>query len=452
MRGPPAKNEGEGEQLPALEGAIREADELRPGDRVIYPSQGVCRVTGTEVKEIAGQRLDFIRVEREEDGAAVLVPRAKVPTIGLRRVASGEQMEGVFHYLAAQYDDPELDWKVRHRDNADRLIAGGVLGVAEVVKGLHTLSRLRPLPGKEREQYDGARHLLVNEVAVSLGVSPGLAEDYIDYALMPPAGVVFELKPPPKPVVLPARPRRKVVRTDAEDLALEDDLGLDLPAVPASAGEGEAEAEGEGEAEEEEAEGEEGSDEAIPVGPGLPPAAEDLPDLRALAAIGLADELELDPDESEGEGEGEEEGASGEEDGESATGTGGQEQEAEGEARPAPPSVKRAIREPPAAARPSKERKGASSEAVKKPPARPAATERPKADAKKKSAVSKSPVPAKAPGGAKSGAAATAKARPLAKKSPPAKKPAAAKKKPARPAAPAKAAPGKSKAAKGTRR
>ncbi len=228
MKGPPARYEEPKEQFPAIEGIILDAGDLVPGDRVVYPNQGVCRVTGVEVKEIVGQRLELVRMECEEDGAAVLVPKGKVPTIGLRKVASGEQIEGVFHYLAAQYDDPELDWKVRHRDNADRLIAGGVLGVAEVVKGLHALSRIRPLPTKEREQYDNARHLLVHEVAVSLGVPPALAEDYIDYALMPPAGVTFKLKPPPKPVELPARPRRRPAAVAEDDLGL-DDLGLELP-------------------------------------------------------------------------------------------------------------------------------------------------------------------------------------------------------------------------------
>jgi len=238
VKGPPARHEEPKEQLPAVEGIIMDAGELEAGDRVVYPNQGVCRITGIEAKEIAGQKLELVRMEREEDGAAVLVPKGKVPTIGLRKVASGDQIEGVFHYLAAQYDDPELDWKVRHRDNADRLIAGGVLGVAEVVKGLHALSRIRPLPAKEREQYDNARHLLVHEIAVSLVVPPALAEDYIDYALMPPPGVTFKLKPPPKPVELPSRPRRKVTRTDDEELGL-DELGLDLdlPEVPGAIGE-----------------------------------------------------------------------------------------------------------------------------------------------------------------------------------------------------------------------
>jgi CarD family transcriptional regulator len=231
-----------------VEGTIQDAAELKVGDRVVYPNQGVCAVVGFKEMDIGGTKHPFVTVRREEDGALVHVARDKVPSIGLRRVASASQMEGVFHYLAAQFDDPELDWKIRHRDNADRLIAGGVLGVAEVVKGLHSLSRIRPLPTKEREQYDNARHLLVHEIAVSLNVPPILAEDYVDYALMPPAGVKFDLKPPPKPVLLPSRPKKRIVAAVEEDDLGLGDLGLDLDlegalevATPAVAnGEGEA--------------------------------------------------------------------------------------------------------------------------------------------------------------------------------------------------------------------
>jgi RNA polymerase-interacting CarD/CdnL/TRCF family regulator len=275
VRGPSARHPDEQrEQLPAVEGTIADAAEMKPGDRVVYPNQGVCAVVGVEEKDIAGQKLELVRMRREEDGAAVLVPKNKVPSIGLRRVATGAQMEGVFHYLAAQFDDPELDWKVRHRDNADRLIAGGVLGVAEVVKGLHSLSRIRPLPTKERELYDNARHLLVHEIAVSLGVPAVLAEDYVDFALMPPAGVKFDLKPPPKPVLLPSRPKkRRPAAAEEDDLGLSD-LGIDIdlsgalegagaepgaePAEGAEGAEGTEGAEGATEGHAEEGEGEEG--------------------------------------------------------------------------------------------------------------------------------------------------------------------------------------------------
>jgi RNA polymerase-interacting CarD/CdnL/TRCF family regulator len=224
------------------DGTIADPGSLRPGERVVYPNQGVCQVVGVETQEIAGQRLELLRMVREEDGAAVLVPRGKVAAVGLRRVASRDYVEGVFHFLAAQAENPELDWKIRHRDNADRLVVGGVLGVAEVVKGLHALSHIRPLPTKEREQYDGARHLLVAEVAAALGVPEGLAEDYVDHALLPPAGTRFQLRPPPKPVVLPLRPRHRPERRADVELDL-DTLGLELElpeaAVAAVGAEGE---------------------------------------------------------------------------------------------------------------------------------------------------------------------------------------------------------------------
>jgi CarD family transcriptional regulator len=221
VRGQPPRHPDDPKaELSELEGTIADAFALKPGDRLVYPAQGVCVVVGPEIQEIAGQRLEMVRMKREEDGAAVLVPRGKVATVGLRRVASAELMEGVFHYLAAQLDDPELNWKIRHRDNADRMVG------AEVVKGLHALSRLRPLPTKERGQLDNARHLLVAEVAASLGVTAGLAEDLIDYALMPPAGTRFKLKPPPKPILMPSRPPRRRYVVDDEGDGL-DDLGLD---------------------------------------------------------------------------------------------------------------------------------------------------------------------------------------------------------------------------------
>src|SRR5512141_1294060 len=266
VRGPPHRHPDEPREVfPAVEGVITDPDDLKLGDRVVYPNQGVCAVAGFKEMEVSGAKLQFVTVRREEDGALVHVARNKVPAIGLRRVATADQMEGVFHYLAAQFDDPELDWKVRHRDNADRLIAGGVLGLAEVVKGLHSLSRLRPLPAKEREQYDNARHLLVHEVAVALGVSAGLAEDDIDYALMPPAGVKFDVPPPPAPVMLPSRPRHRRPAAEEDDTGLADlglgDLGIDLELVEGAVAKPE--------------EAEEGAEEGAEAAKAAPPAEEE---------------------------------------------------------------------------------------------------------------------------------------------------------------------------------
>jgi len=209
---------------------------LAVGDRVVYPNQGVCRVTSVESKEVAGQTLTFVTMKREEDGAVVMVPEAKVRAIGLRKVAGRADVDRVFSFLRSDSDKANLDWKQRARTNVERMSQGGLMGLAEVVKGLQVLSELRPLPTKERELYDNARHLLVAELAASLNIAEVDAEDSVDVVLFPPGR---------------ERPKRTAeeFRTGAEEDGIE--LGEDLLELG-----GEMELGGEAEPEEAEAEAE----------------------------------------------------------------------------------------------------------------------------------------------------------------------------------------------------
>lgn len=191
---------------------------LAVGDRVVYPSQGLCKVTGIDTKEIAGQRLQFVSLIREEDGSKLMVPETKAAAIGVRRVSSAEQVKKVFDFLKNDSDKASLDWKARARENVERMATGGLMGLAEVVKGLQVLSELRPLPTKERELYDDARHLLVAELSASMNTLAADAEDAIDAILFP---------------VGKERPKRtaeefRVTGGGDDELGLDDDLmGLD---------------------------------------------------------------------------------------------------------------------------------------------------------------------------------------------------------------------------------
>jgi len=225
--------------------------QLAVGDRVVYPNQGVCRVSAIDIKEVAGQKLTFVTMRREEDGAVVMVPQAKVLSIGVRKVADGGDVTQVLEFLRSDSDKADLDWKQRARTNLERMTQGGLLGLAEVVKGLQVLSELRPLPTKERELYDNARHLLVSELAAALNISEANAEDAIDVVLFPPGR---------------ERPKRTAAefktRGDDEELGLDADLlgldgDLDLPPDEEEPAEEEEESS-------EEASGEEGDEEGEP--------------------------------------------------------------------------------------------------------------------------------------------------------------------------------------------
>ena len=210
---------------------------LAVGDRVVYPNQGVCRVTSVESKEVAGQTLTFVTMKREEDGAVVMVPEAKVRSIGLRKVAGRADVDRVFTFLRSDSDKANLDWKQRARTNVERMSQGGLMGLAEVVKGLQVLSELRPLPTKERELYDNARHLLVAELSASLNIAEVDAEDSVDVVLFPPG-------------------RERPKRTAEEFRTAGEEDGMELGEEMLELG-GEMELGGEAEPEEPEAEAEE---------------------------------------------------------------------------------------------------------------------------------------------------------------------------------------------------
>ena len=65
----------------------------------------------------------------------------------LTKVATKDEVQQIFTFLRSDSDKADLDWKQRARTNLDRMTAGGVLGLAEVVKGLQVLSELRACPG-----------------------------------------------------------------------------------------------------------------------------------------------------------------------------------------------------------------------------------------------------------------------------------------------------------------
>ncbi len=203
---------------PATQVPHQQQISLSVGDRVVYPNQGLCTVTDIKTEEIAGQKLVFVSLQVVETGARVKAPQEKLARIGIRRLSNADDVKRVFDFLKSDSEKASLDWKKRARDNTLRLSEGGLRGLAEVVKGLQVLSELRPLPPKERELYNDARHLVVTEIAAALGGADCDAEDALDIVLFP---------------VGKERPKRNIeefkeLGADDDGLGLGDDLlGLD---------------------------------------------------------------------------------------------------------------------------------------------------------------------------------------------------------------------------------
>ena len=100
----------------------------------------------------------------------VLVPLSNAANIGLRRVTKDREISRILSYLAIGWCSINPDWKVRFKENSEKMQSGDLLKAAEVFKGLLQLHIDKPLSFREKKMLDRARHMLVSEISIARSV------------------------------------------------------------------------------------------------------------------------------------------------------------------------------------------------------------------------------------------------------------------------------------------
>ena len=113
----------------------------------------------------------------------VLVPFSNAANIGLRRVTKDREISRVLSFLATGRCSSASDWKVRYKENTDKMQSGNLLQAAEVFKGLLQLHVDKPLSFREKKMLDRARHMLVSEISISRGVPEASVREWCERTL-----------------------------------------------------------------------------------------------------------------------------------------------------------------------------------------------------------------------------------------------------------------------------
>jgi len=140
------------------------------GEKVVYPNQGVGTIENISSRSFGSAFEKFYLLRFNYNSMTVMVPFSNVANIGLRRVTKDREISRVLSYLSNGVCMPNADWKVRFKENTDKMQSGDLLRVAEVLKGLLQVKREKPLSFREKKMLDRARHMLVSEVSISRSV------------------------------------------------------------------------------------------------------------------------------------------------------------------------------------------------------------------------------------------------------------------------------------------
>lgn len=136
---------------------------LQIGQKVAYPTQGVCIVEAIKSRDSADYY--FLRVIR--DNSTIFVPVSNAAAVGIRPVISGEEYSRLVEFLGADFEEVSNDWKIRAREFGIKLQSGNLFEIADVLKKLTFISREKKLSFREQSYLEKARFMIVSEAAVA---------------------------------------------------------------------------------------------------------------------------------------------------------------------------------------------------------------------------------------------------------------------------------------------
>ena len=139
--------------------------ELSIGQKVAYPSQGVCMVEDIEKKVIGDHDIQFYALRVLNDNSIILVPLANAESVGIRPIISTIQCKRLIDRLSEDFDPISCDWKTRSKQFTEQLQSGDIFAAADVLKKLTFLSHEKKLSFREQTLLEKAKFLIVSEVA-----------------------------------------------------------------------------------------------------------------------------------------------------------------------------------------------------------------------------------------------------------------------------------------------
>ena len=153
------------------------------GDKVVYPHHGAGKIVKKELKEILGQRREYLTIQILYNDMTVMVPCENAEAAGLRKVIGEETVDEVLAVLRDDGTQMPKNWNRRFKHNRDKIKTGDILELAEVVRNLALREHEKGLSTGEKQMFTRAKKILASELMYALDKDEEGAEQYLDELL-----------------------------------------------------------------------------------------------------------------------------------------------------------------------------------------------------------------------------------------------------------------------------
>lgn len=150
------------------------------GDKVVYPMHGAGLVEKIEDRQILGETRSYYIIRVKSGNMQIMVPVRGAEEIGLRFVVKPTKFDEIYKVLGSASTPMDDNWNRRNRDNMEKLKTGDPEQVAEVIRNLVRVDRVKKLSTGEKKLLNTARQILCSEMTMVLNVNDSAALDIID--------------------------------------------------------------------------------------------------------------------------------------------------------------------------------------------------------------------------------------------------------------------------------
>ena len=158
------------------------------GDSVVYPHHGAGKVLKKEMKEVLGEKREYLTIKILHNDMTVMVPTANASVAGLRRVIDEETLQKVLAVLQDQCSEMPKNWNRRFKHNRDKIKTGDIYELAEVVRNLAIREPQKGLSTGEKQMYTRAKKVLASEMMYALDMDEEHVDAHLSAVILEGAG------------------------------------------------------------------------------------------------------------------------------------------------------------------------------------------------------------------------------------------------------------------------
>ena len=150
------------------------------GAKIVYPMHGAGTIQGIEEIKILGKKKQYYIFKLPYNDMNIMMPVESEELVGVRNIVEKKVIEDVVGLLRSESTEMPANWSRRHRENTDKLKTGDIMQVAEVVRNLMRMDRVRSLSAGERKLLGTARQILASEMMLTMDITENEARNIIE--------------------------------------------------------------------------------------------------------------------------------------------------------------------------------------------------------------------------------------------------------------------------------